>query len=185
MPLETGAIALIISVAALLIVLATIVVNLQNKNKSENTSPELSVSDSADIEENAEKQEVELSAALSEADSIEIVSDQFDGAQSEMNLIFERVTDSDEKQYKEIALDKASQVGGFGLKAGSAIGQQLYSIHQLAAQAPNGLFTATTNPALLSKLSDGTVSTMVHGSKGIVAHYGFEELKESVCLIPA
>jgi hypothetical protein len=45
---------------------------------------------------------------------------------------------------------------------------------------PHGLFTATINPQLLTKLADGTFSTMVHGSKGIAGHFGFTSISASV-----
>lgn len=49
-----------------------------------------------------------------------------------------------------------------------------------AMMNPHGLFTATINPQLLTKLADGTFSTMIHGSKGIVGHSGFTSISASV-----
>jgi hypothetical protein len=45
---------------------------------------------------------------------------------------------------------------------------------------PNGLFSATVNPQLLTLFSDGTVSTMIHGSTGIAGHAGFISVSTTV-----
>jgi hypothetical protein len=50
----------------------------------------------------------------------------------------------------------------------------------IAAMNPHGIFTATINPQLLTKLADGTFSTMVHGAKGITGHFGFTSISASV-----
>ncbi len=44
----------------------------------------------------------------------------------------------------------------------------------------NGLFSATVNPILLTKFRDGTFSTMIHGSKGISSHAGYQAASASV-----
>ncbi|MBM9578645.1 hypothetical protein JWG45_15980 [Leptospira sp. 201903070] len=44
----------------------------------------------------------------------------------------------------------------------------------------NGLFTATVNPALLTKFGNGTISTMIHGSNGIIQNAGFHATSISV-----
>jgi len=49
---------------------------------------------------------------------------------------------------------------------------------------PNGLFTATVNPDLLTRFKDlknlDTLTTMIHGKNGIIAHAGFKETSPKV-----
>jgi len=70
-----------------------------------------------------------------------------------------------------------------GMVAKSALSSAIGGATQLgsvAAANPNGLFTATVNPTLLTKFGDGTFSTMIHGSKGIVQNAGYQAASASV-----
>jgi hypothetical protein len=64
-----------------------------------------------------------------------------------------------------------------GLSNAVAVGGQMAAI---SALNPNGLFSATVNPQLLTLFSDGTVSTMIHGSAGIAGHAGFVSVSATV-----
>ncbi len=70
-----------------------------------------------------------------------------------------------------------------GVVAKSALSSALGGTTQLgsvAAVNPNGIFTATVSPELLTKFGDGTYSTMIHGSKGIVQNAGYQAASTSV-----
>ena len=183
--LETGMIALIISIVALLIAVGTVTVALIKKSRARHNLVTEKTLIALDEDEDSQgvSQNV-LSEALSEATSIEFLPSQAQ-EQEETGLVFERISTSEEKQYREIILNGASQVGGIGIRTGAVVGQQVFSMQQLAAQAPNGLFAATTDPTTLTKYADGTVSTMVHGKSGIASHYGFEQVKGISAINPA
>lgn len=187
----TGTIALIISCLVLLVVIV-VGVYLIRKHKY-SIRPDADDSNGstqkvlASVPAMAEKTEVtaqegaDFSTVISDAALVELISDQNPAD----NLRFERADESDGKLYKEIIMSGASTAGGFGAKVGSAVGQQVFTMHQLALLAPNGLFTATTNPSMLTRFADGTVSTMVHGNKGIVANFGFEQVQGISMFNPA
>ena len=61
----------------------------------------------------------------------------------------------------------------------SAIGG-IAPVGSLIAANPHGLFTATINPTLLTKFGDGTFSTMIHGSRGIVQNAGYQAVSGTV-----
>jgi hypothetical protein len=70
-----------------------------------------------------------------------------------------------------------------GMVAKSALSSAIGGAAQLgsvAAANPNGIFTATVNPALLTKFGDGTFSTMIHGSQGIARNAGYQVASASV-----
>lgn len=182
--METGTIALIISIAALLIVGVMSAFLLKKSNRNNIPAAEKALAPVDEVQDSQEEPQTDLSEVLSEAESIEFLPAQSQG-QEETGLVFERVDGSEGKQYREIILSGASQVGGAGMRAGAVVGQQVFSMQQLAAQAPNGLFAATTDPATLTRFADGTVSTMVHGKSGIATHYGFEQVKGISVVNPA
>src|SRR6185369_4233715 len=67
--------------------------------------------------------------------------------------------------------------------AKSAMGNVLGTIGQVGIQKilnPNGIFSATVNPGMLTKFANGSTSTMIHGTKGIVGHAGFTSANVSV-----
>lgn len=182
--METGTIALIVSIVALLFTAVTAIVLLIKRNKTRH-DPVIENTFVTVEEKNSQKNSPDpLSVALSEAVSIEFLPSNI-REQEETGLIFERINTTEEKHYREIILNNTSHVGSIGAKAGAVIGQQVLSMQELAAQAPNGLFTATTNPTTLTKFADGTVSTMVHGKHGVAAHYGFEQVKGISAINPA
>ena len=78
--------------------------------------------------------------------------------------------------YKDV-----SETVGLALK--NAISKSISTGAMMAsigsALPANGLFTASVSPALLTKLGDGTVSTMIHGSNGIIANKGFIPISAS------
>lgn len=87
-----------------------------------------------------------------------------------------------------VEIDKYIQVPTLGsirdgMVAKSALSSAIGGAAQLgsvAAANPNGLFKATVNPTLLTKFGDGTYSTMIHGSKGIVQNAGYQAASASV-----
>ena len=182
--METGTIALLVSAVTLLIVLSAVLVNFFRKRKSTDTlTTSTDVSVVPDSNESNGDISVVLPKEIAEAETITIVPDK--GGENNA-LIFERFNGVSPIQYKEITLGNVSQIGGTGLKAAVTVGQQVFSVQQLAAQAPNGLFTSTTNASALTIFSDGTFSTMVQGDKGrVVAHYGFEQVKGLSMFNPA
>lgn len=66
------------------------------------------------------------------------------------------------------------------------VANQGMTLAQIAKQAPNGLFTATANPANLSKFANGTTSTMVRdASNHLVEHAGFANVGLRTSVNPA
>jgi hypothetical protein len=79
-----------------------------------------------------------------------------------------------ENSYRDISSDRIKS----GLSNVATAGGQMVAISSLN---PNGLFSATVNPQLLTLFSkDGTVSTMIHGSHGIAGHAGFKSISATV-----
>lgn len=87
-----------------------------------------------------------------------------------------------------VEIDKYIQLPTMGsVRDGLSVKSALSSIAGGTTQAglvsianPNGLFSATVNPGLLTKFGDGTFSTMVHGSQGIVQNAGYQAASVSV-----
>lgn len=87
-----------------------------------------------------------------------------------------------------LEIDKYVQVPTLGSIRDGVVSKSMLSsfagsatqLGSVAAANPNGIFTATVNPASLTKFGDGTLSTMVHGSKGLSAHAGFQSASTSV-----
>lgn len=102
---------------------------------------------------------------------------------------FRNVDNSDfinEKKYTEVFFSNASLVTGNILQGALQIGNQSYTLTNIASQAKNGLFTSTINPNSLSKFKDGTVSTMVRDSSGkLTKHSGFTEVGLGLNMNPA
>lgn len=72
---------------------------------------------------------------------------------------------------------------GDSIAVRSAVSRGIAALAQpagIVSLNPNGLFTATANPAVLTKLADGTFSTMIHGPRGIASHAGFNAASASV-----
>ncbi|NNM55507.1 MAG: hypothetical protein HKM05_12415 [Spirochaetales bacterium] len=90
--------------------------------------------------------------------------------------------------FASVEIDKYVQIPTLGsirdgLTTKSALSSTLGGLTQVGAVAlsnPNGLFTATVNPTLLTKFGDGTFSTMIHGSEGIAQNAGYQAASASV-----
>lgn len=90
------------------------------------------------------------------------------------------------KKYKEVFITNASLVAGNITQIGAQIANSKLTLAQLLSQAPNGLFSATTNPSNLSKFANGTTSTIVKNSSGqIMEHAGFTNVSLNSALNPA
>lgn len=91
----------------------------------------------------------------------------------------------EKKKYKEVFVSDLSLITGNVSQAVLQVANQGMTLTQIAKQAPNGLFTATTNPSNLSKFANGTTSTMVRDSSGrITEHAGFADIGISASVNP-
>lgn len=104
-------------------------------------------------------------------------------------LSLEKVTDDKlgtRKKYREVFVSDLSLMTGNVSQAALQVASQGMTLAQITKQAPNGLFTATVNPANLSKFANGTTTTMVRDASGrLVEHAGFAEVGLSVSVNPA
>ncbi|UOR13606.1 hypothetical protein [Halobacillus amylolyticus] len=104
-------------------------------------------------------------------------------------LSLEKVTDDKleaDKKYKEIFVSDLSLMMGNVSQTALQVANQGMTLAQIAKQAPNGLFTATSNPANMSKFANGTTSTMVRDASGsLVEHAGFADVGLSASVNPA
>jgi len=92
----------------------------------------------------------------------------------------------EKKKYKEVFVSDLSLLTGNVSQTALQVANQGMTVAQIAKQAPNGLFTATTNPSNLSKFANGSTSTMVRDSSGRLAeHAGFADIGLSVSVNPA
>lgn len=89
------------------------------------------------------------------------------------------------KKYKEIKISNKGMIISGIAQTGLQIGNQILSLSKIASQAPNGLYSATTNPETLSKLSNGLTSTIIRKNGKIVEHAGFKEVGLHLNLNPA
>lgn len=93
---------------------------------------------------------------------------------------------SKDKKYNEVMISNFSLISGNLTQAGLQVANQSQTLSQIVKQAPNGLFTATTDPVNLSKFANGTTTTMVRdSSKRLAGHAGFEELELLNTINPA
>ena len=104
-------------------------------------------------------------------------------------LSLEKVTDDKleaKKKYKEVFVSDLSLMTGNVSQTALQVANQGMTLAQIAKQAPNGLFTATVNPANLSKFANGTTTTMVRDASGrLVEHAGFADVGLSASVNPA
>ncbi|WP_273125255.1 hypothetical protein [Bacillus weihaiensis] len=104
-------------------------------------------------------------------------------------LSFEKVTDDKleaKKKYKEAFVSDLSLMTGNVSQSALQFANKGMTLAQIAKQAPNGLFTATANPANLSKFANGTTTTMVRDTSGhLVEHAGFADFGLSASVNPA
>lgn len=90
------------------------------------------------------------------------------------------------KKYREVFVSDLSLMTSNISQTSLQVANQGMTIAQIAKQAPNGLFTATVNPAKLSKFANGTTTTMVRDTSGhLVEHAGFADIGLSASLNPA
>lgn len=89
------------------------------------------------------------------------------------------------QKYKEIFVSEMSLLTGNVSQTALQVANQSMTLAQILEQAPNGLFTATTNPINLSKFINGTSTTMVRdASNHLVEHAGFRDIGLNVSLNP-
>ncbi|MGP6140537.1 hypothetical protein [Jeotgalibaca sp. A127] len=104
-------------------------------------------------------------------------------------LFLEKVTDyklEEDTKYKEVFVPDVSLMMGNVSQSGLHVANQGMTLAQIVKQAPNGLFTATANPANLSKFANGTTTTMVRDTSGhLVGHAGFANVGLSASMNPA
>lgn len=104
-------------------------------------------------------------------------------------LSLKKVTDDKleaKKKYKEVFVSDLSLMTGNVSQTALQVANQGMTLAQIAKQAPNGLFTATANPANFSKFANGTTSTMVRdASNHLVEHAGFANVGLSASVNPA
>ncbi|MDT0160685.1 hypothetical protein [Bacillus sp. AG4(2022)] len=104
-------------------------------------------------------------------------------------LSLEKVTDDKlgaKKRYREVFVSDVSLMTGNISQMALQVANQGMTLAQIAKKAPNGLFTATANPATLSKFANGTTTTMVRdASNRLVKHAGFADVGLSVSVNPA
>ncbi|OLS37738.1 hypothetical protein [Bacillus sp. MRMR6] len=105
----------------------------------------------------------------------------------ELSLV--KVTDDKletKKKYKEVLVSDWSLMTGDISQSAFQVANQGMTLAQIAKKAPNGLFTATANPANLSKFANGTTTTMVRDASGrLVEHAGFADIGLSASVNPA
>ncbi|MCJ7968737.1 MAG: hypothetical protein MUW51_06945 [Lactococcus lactis] len=86
-------------------------------------------------------------------------------------------------KFKEVFASEASLIAGNLTQGSLQIANQAMSVAQIFKQAPNGLFTATVDPAKLSKFKNGTFTTMVHGGEKSLNTLDLLKLRLQVPLI--
>lgn len=170
--------------AVLLIVGAGTVIYVMAKRANKNSS-ELSLSnDNDDMQGIANELALtgnnDISVAMTEIKELILQDD------SGNKLSFQRPKgDLNVKKYQEVLADGTKAGGHLVQGALPALGQA-HTIAELQKMAPNGLFTATADKAVLSHFSDGTFTTMVRDSNNkLVSHAGFQEVGELSKINPA
>ena len=88
-------------------------------------------------------------------------------------------------KYQEV-LAEGTKAGGHIVQGALPVLGQAHTIAELQRMAPNGLFTATADKAVLSHFADGTYTTMVRDSGNhLVANAGFKEVGQLSKVNPA
>jgi len=88
-------------------------------------------------------------------------------------------------KYKEVFASEASLIAGNITQGSLLVANHALSVSEILKQAPNGLFTATVDPAKLSKFGNGTITTMVHGGEKKLQHFGFTKIDPVKSINPA
>ena len=144
-------------------------VSLEHNDTIHETSNELAMANGGDV-------------AMAMAEIQELILQDNRGNQ----LSFQRPGgDLSVKKYQEVLAD-GTKVGGHLVQGALPVLGQAHTIAELQKMAPNGLFTATADKAVLSHFSDGTFTTMVRDSENhLVSHAGFQEVGELSKINPA
>ena len=88
-------------------------------------------------------------------------------------------------KYQEV-LAEGTKASGHIVQGALPVLGQAHTIAELQRMAPNGLFTATADKAVLSHFADGTYTTMVRDSGNhLVANAGFKEVGQLSKVNPA
>lgn len=114
---------------------------------------------------------------------LEIANQQ--GDQLTFSNILATTINDNSKKFKEINISNKSLIAGNLSQVGLQIASQAFTLSSIASQAPNGLYAATASSQSLSKLANGTTSTIVRDNGKIISHAGFKEIGLSPTLNPA
>lgn len=74
----------------------------------------------------------------------------------------------EDRKYQEVSTDTVSR--------GTKVALPAMTLAEISSIAPEGLFTTLVDPELLSKLADGTYTTMIRENGQILKHVGFEKI---------
>lgn len=101
-------------------------------------------------------------------------------------LLFERPkSEMGMTKYQEV-LSEGTMIGGHMAQGALPALGQAQTLAEIQKLAPNGLFTATADKAVLSHFADGTYTTMVRDSGNhLVANAGFQEVGQLNKINPA
>ena len=101
-------------------------------------------------------------------------------------LLFERPkSEMGMTKYQEV-LSEGTMIGGHMAQGALPVLGQAQTLAEIQKLAPNGLFTATADKAVLSHFADGTYTTMVRDSGNhLVANAGFQEVGQLNKINPA
>lgn len=95
------------------------------------------------------------------------------------NIVFKRPDITDDKEYREIVLDRNGMIVQHTGQALVTANQTTYTLSQLNKIAPNGLFTGSVPISDISIYKDGLASSVKYSSKGVLTHNGFVPLDSS------
>ena len=95
------------------------------------------------------------------------------------DIVFRRPSLIDEKEYREIVLDRNGMLVQHTGQALVTANQTTYTISQLNKMAPNGLFTGSVPLSDISNYKNGLASSVKYSSKGVLTHNGFVPLDSS------
>lgn len=96
-----------------------------------------------------------------------------------------KVNNKPNKKYKEVFSSEGALITGNITQGALQVANQSATLAQIAKQAPNGLFTATVDPAKLSKFKNGTLTTMVRKEGKLSNHAGFSQVALEQSINPA
>lgn len=92
-------------------------------------------------------------------------------------ISFTRPNELTEMKYQEVIISEATKIGGHLVQGAMPVLGNASTLAEIAKKAPNGLFTATVDPSILSKFTDGTTTTMVRDTtNNLTGHAGFQQV---------